>query len=88
MADQKKKKDNNENPEETDNKPETDKKERIKNYEKIIERLKNEREALVDEVSRDYKDARRYVRSHPEEGVLIGFVGGLALGVILGKLMK
>ncbi|MDZ7715054.1 MAG: hypothetical protein U5J95_02460 [Balneolaceae bacterium] len=61
---------------------------KVKSYEKVIEKLKNEREALVDEVNRDYKEARRYVRSHPEEGVLIGFVGGLALGVILGRLMK
>ena len=61
---------------------------KVKSYEKLINRLKNERQALVDEVNRDYKEARRYVRSHPEEGVLIGFVGGLALGVILGRLTK
>lgn len=61
---------------------------KVKSYEKVIDRLKSEREALVNEVNKDYKEARRYVRSHPEEGVLIGFVGGLALGVILGRLTK
>lgn len=59
---------------------------KIKGYEKLIDRLKEEREELQDELNRDYREARRYVRSHPEEGVLIAFVGGVALGYILGKL--
>lgn len=58
----------------------------IKGYEKLIDRLKKERKELTDEVNRDYREARRYVRSHPEEGVLFSFVGGLALGFILGKI--
>lgn len=58
----------------------------IRNYEKLIERLKQEREELQDELNRDYREARRYVRSHPEEGVLMAFVGGVALGFVLGKL--
>lgn len=62
------------------------KREKIKGYEKLIDRLKKERAELEDEINRDYREARRYVRSHPEEGVLIGFVGGIALGYILGKL--
>jgi len=59
---------------------------KIRNYEKLIERLKQEREELQDELNRDYREARRYVRSHPEEGVLMAFVGGVALGFVLGKL--
>ncbi len=62
------------------------KREKIKGYKKLIDRLKKERDELEDEINRDYREARRYVRSHPEEGVLIGFVGGIALGYILGKL--
>lgn len=62
------------------------KREKIKGYKKLIDRLKKERNELEDEINRDYREARRYVRSHPEEGVLIGFVGGIALGYILGKL--
>ncbi len=65
---------------------EKQKREKIKGYEKLIDRLKEERAGLQDELNRDYREARRYVRSHPEEGVLIGFVGGIALGFILGKL--
>ena len=59
---------------------------KIKGYEKLIDRLKEERQELQSELNKDYREARRYVRSHPEEGVLIAFVGGAALGYILGKL--
>ncbi|MEL7834451.1 hypothetical protein [Fodinibius sp. Rm-B-1B1-1] len=59
---------------------------KIKGYEKLIERLKEERTEFQNELNRDYKEARRYVRSHPEEGMLFAFVGGVALGYVLGKL--
>ena len=59
---------------------------KIKGYEKLINRLKEERTELQNELNRDYKEARRYVRSHPEEGILFAFVGGVALGYVLGKL--
>lgn len=61
---------------------------KVKAYNKLIDRLHNEREKLQDEITREYKEGRRYVRSHPEEGVLIGLLGGIAIGVILGRLMK
>ncbi len=61
---------------------------KIKGYEKLIDRLKKERKELQNELDRDYREARRYVRSHPEEGVLIAFMGGVALGFILGKIGK
>ena len=60
--------------------------EQIKNYEKLIERLENERDAVKERADRDYREVKRYVRSHPEEGVLAAFVGGIALGIIIGKL--
>lgn len=59
-----------------------------KSYEQLIERLKRERNELQQELNNDYREARRYVRTHPEEGVLIGFVGGIALGYLLGKLTR
>lgn len=71
---------------EEEQKTEEKKREKIKGYEKLIDRLKEEREELQNEIDKDYREARRYVRSHPEEGVLIAFVGGAALGYILGKL--
>ncbi len=62
--------------------------EKTRVYNKLIDKLQEERVKLRDEISRDYKEGRRYVRSHPEEGVLIGLLGGIAIGVILGRLMK
>lgn len=60
----------------------------VKGYEKLINRLNEERRNIGRELDRDYKEARRYVRSNPEEGVLLGIVGGLAIGYLLGKLTK
>lgn len=59
---------------------------KIKGYEQLIDRLKEEREELQNELNRDYREARRYVLSHPEEGVLLAFAGGVALGYLLGKI--
>jgi len=78
--------DNNESQEQEESTTEEKKRAKIKNYEKLIDRLKQEREEMRDEINRDYREARRYVRSHPEEGVLIGFLGGIALGYVLGKI--
>lgn len=60
----------------------------VKGYEKLIDRLNKERANIRNEVDRDYREARRYVRSNPEEGVLIALVGGLAIGLLLGRLSK
>lgn len=79
-------KDNNTTEEELEKKIEEKKRAATKRYEKLIDRLKKEREDLTNEIDRDYREARRYVRSHPEEGVFFSFVGGLALGYILGKI--
>ncbi|GAA5521120.1 hypothetical protein LQ318_05205 [Aliifodinibius salicampi] len=65
---------------------EEQKKQHIRSYEKLIDQLKQERDSVREAVDHDYREARRYVRSHPEEGVLFAFAGGLALGFILGKL--
>lgn len=62
--------------------------EKISSYENLLEKLKKERRHVEDELSKDYRNARRYVRLHPEEGVLLSFVGGIALGLIIGKLTK
>jgi len=78
---------NNKNSEETpEASTEEKKRAKIKNYEELIDRLKEEREELRNEMDSEYKEARRYVRSHPEEGVLFAFVGGIALGYLFGKI--
>ena len=62
--------------------------EQIKRYEKLIQRLKDERDEIRKRADRDYREVKRYVRSHPEEGVLAAFIGGMALGIIIGRLSK
>lgn len=69
-------------------KEESEKEATIKGYEKLIDRLKEERQQVRKEMDREYKRARGYVRAHPEEGVLVAFAGGLVLGLLLGKLSK
>lgn len=77
---------NKESQEQREASTEEQKRAKIKGYEKLIDRLKEERTELQNELNRDYKEARRYVRSHPEEGILFAFVGGIALGYVFGKL--
>ena len=62
--------------------------EQIESYDELIGRLKNERDAVKERANRDYREAKRYVRSHPEEGVLAAFIGGIALGIVIGKLSR
>lgn len=69
-------------------KKESEKKAAIKGYEKLIDRLKEERQQVRKEMDREYKRARGYVRAHPEEGVLVAFAGGVVLGLLLGKLSR
>jgi len=52
----------------------------------LLEQLKNERDKLRIELKQEYRKARRYVRAHPEEGVLLAFVSGICAGIILSKL--
>ncbi|MCW9709078.1 hypothetical protein [Fodinibius salsisoli] len=58
----------------------------VEKYEHLIKRLQQERKALQEIIDRDYREARRYVRSHPEQGVSIAFISGIAVGYVLGKL--
>ncbi len=57
-------------------------------YNEVVARLNKERKNMQDAVAEDYKEARRYVRSNPEEGVGIAFAGGLILGICLGIMRR
>lgn len=58
----------------------------LEGYEELIDRLEEVQGELQKEIKREYREARGYVRTHPEEGVLIASIGGISLGYILGKL--
>lgn len=57
-------------------------------YEKLIDRLYEQRNNLSREIDREYGEARRYVRSNPEEGILMGVAAGIAIGILLVRLVK
>lgn len=57
-------------------------------YDRLIERLNEEKSRLERDLKHEYRSARRYVRANPEEGVTIAFVGGLAAGLIISKVLS
>lgn len=57
-------------------------------YERLIDRLKDERQRLERDLKKDYRNARRYVRAHPEEGVGIAVLGGFVVGYLIGKFSR
>ncbi len=57
-----------------------------KTYEDTIDNLKAEKERLERDLKKEYRNARRYVRSHPEQGVGFSLLGGFVIGFIVAKL--
>lgn len=54
-------------------------------YDALLNRLKYERDGLERELKHEYRNARRYVRAHPEQGLGVAFVAGLVLGALLTR---
>lgn len=54
-------------------------------YDALLDRLKYERDGLERELRHEYRNARRYVRAHPEQGLGIAFVTGLVVGALLTR---
>jgi ElaB/YqjD/DUF883 family membrane-anchored ribosome-binding protein len=57
-------------------------------YDRLIERLNEERGRVERDVVHEYRNLRRYVRAHPEEGLGMAIAGGLVLGFILGRITQ
>lgn len=57
-------------------------------YTEMIDKLRSEKEKLEYDLKHEYRNARRYVRANPEQGIGIAFVSGVLIGVILGKLTQ
>jgi len=57
-------------------------------YDRLIDRLKDERERLERDARHEYRNARRYVRANPEEGLGIAVLSGLMIGFLLGRSSK
>jgi ElaB/YqjD/DUF883 family membrane-anchored ribosome-binding protein len=58
-----------------------------KTYEDAIARLTSEKDRLERELKKEYRSARRYVRTNPEQGIGASLVGGLLIGFIVAKLL-
>jgi len=54
-------------------------------YDALLDRLRYERDGLERELRHEYRNARRYVRAHPEQGLGVAFVAGLVLGALLTR---
>lgn len=54
-------------------------------YDALLNRLRYERDGLERELKHEYRNARRYVRSHPEQGLGVAFIAGLVLGALLSR---
>lgn len=54
-------------------------------YDVLLDRLRYERDGLERELKHEYRNVRRYVRSHPEQGLGVAFVAGLVLGALLTR---
>lgn len=57
-------------------------------YRDIIEKLHEEKERLENDIRQEYRNARKYVRSHPEEGLAYAFLGGVLAWFILAKMLS
>ncbi len=54
-------------------------------YRDIIEKLHEEKERLENDLRQEYRNARKYVRSHPEESLAYAFIGGVVAGLLLAR---
>lgn len=54
-------------------------------YDVLLDRLRYERDGLERELKHEYRNARRYVRSNPEQGLGLAFVAGLIAGALLTR---
>lgn len=57
-------------------------------YDKLLEKLNQEKDRIEKELKGEYENAKKYVKSNPEEGVAYAFAGGFLLGVIVAKLLS
>jgi len=56
-------------------------------YEETISKLNSERDRLERDLKKEYRNARRYVRSNPEQGIGISLLGGFVLGFVIAKIL-
>lgn len=55
-------------------------------YDEKVRQLSAEKERLERELYKEYRNARHYVRKHPEQGVGLAVLGGVLVGFLVAKL--
>jgi len=54
----------------------------------VLDTLEYERDRIQNELRREFRTARRYVRANPEIGVGAAFASGILVGVLLSVMYK
>ena len=57
-------------------------------YTQVLDTLEYEKDRIQNELRREFRTARRYVRANPEIGVGAAFAGGIIAGVLLTTVFK
>ena len=57
-------------------------------YTQMLDNLEYEKDRIRNELRREFRTARRYVRANPEIGVGASFAAGIFAGVVLSALLK
>lgn len=67
---------------------EREKEELKKTYNDVVTRLQNEGDRLQNDIQKEYKNARKYVKKNPETGLGFALAGGLFIGFTLAKIFN
>ncbi len=65
-----------------------EKEELKKTYYEIVDKLKKEGDKLQGDIQKEYENARKYVKQHPETGLGIALAGGLLIGFAIAKILS
>jgi ElaB/YqjD/DUF883 family membrane-anchored ribosome-binding protein len=57
-------------------------------YEDLLDQLNEEKERIESELKREYRNARKYVRANPEQGIGFAFLGGVVVGILVATLFR
>ena len=57
-------------------------------YDIMIDKLKEQKDQLEIDLKHEYRNARRYVRANPEQGITVALLTGFVVGIFLGRSIK
>lgn len=57
-------------------------------YEDLLDQLNEEKERIEYDLKKEYRNARKYVRAHPEQGVGFAFLGGIFVGILVASIFS